>query len=258
VVARLQHDPAPHVRLAAIEVVGRLKPPTALDILEPLTRSANEDIARAAVSALGHVDGPEALAVLERALRSSAQWLRVAAIEALTVRGEPRVPEILQWIAATDGDPTVVRAAVDALARVGVREDRQGAEAAHALILLTGEPTRRQLAISALGNLPSRRIVDIAAGLEHPSLDVRCASIEALSRMKRPDASRAVESALDDPAPQVRLAAVAELKHLGGRSPQGKLMALARTDSDPVVRRAAMMAVAGIDDASESDSIESP
>jgi len=43
-----RHDDLRHVRLAAVEVVGRLTPPNALAILKPLIGSANEDIARAA------------------------------------------------------------------------------------------------------------------------------------------------------------------------------------------------------------------
>jgi HEAT repeat protein len=245
VIACLHDDAAAHVRLAAIEAIGRLKPPHALDMLEPLARSADEDIARAAIGALGHVDQSDALAALEHAVRSDAAWQRLAAIEALTQRTERRVPEILQWVAAADQDTDVVCAAIDALTRVGLREtDDQGSEATRALIALTAEPTRRDAAISALSTLPSRRVRDIAAGLRHPSLDARRASVEALSRMRHPDASRVLESALDDASPAVRLTAVEELKHLGTRSCQRKLMALARTDPDADVRHAAVMAVA--------------
>lgn len=251
VVARLHQDAAPHVRLAAIEVIGRLKPPDALDILEPLTRSLNQDIARAAIGALGHVDEAEALAVLEQLSRARESWQRLVAVDAMTLRGETRVPEILQWVAAADGDSGVVHAAIDALAKIGVRETRQGGEATRALVALTAEPTRRQWAIAALSSLPPRRILDITAGLRHPSSEVRCASIEALSRMKQADASRAVESALDDAAAPVRLTAVVELKHLGTRTSQRKLMALARTDPDAEVRHAAMMAIARTDSARE-------
>ena len=186
VVARLQQDPAPHVRLAAIEVVGRLTPPEALEILEPLARGPNEDIARAAIGALGHVGQPDALAVLEQEVRAPSPWRRLAAIDALAVRGETRIAEILQWAAAADGDSDVVGAAVHALARVGVREDGQGTEATRALVSLTAEPSRRQAAIAALSSLPPRRIADIAAGLRHASPAVRCAIVEALSRMKQP------------------------------------------------------------------------
>ena len=248
IIDTLNRDPAAHVRLAAIEAVGRLQPADALQILEPLTRSPNEDIARAAITALGHVGQADALSTLERDVRAPQPWQRLAAIEGLTLRDETPVPQILQWVAAADRDPDVAQAAVDALARIGVREHGpQGREATRALIALTAEPASRQSAIAALSGLPARRTVDIAAGLRHPSPDVRCATVEALSRMKQPDASRALESALDDGTSSVRLAAVSELKHLGSRSAQKKLLAMARTDSDAEVRRAAMLAVARLE-----------
>jgi HEAT repeat protein len=243
----VEDDPAPHVRLAAIEVLGRISPAEALDVLEPLTSSPNLDIARAAVAALGNVARDEALTVLERHSRSADVSTRRAAVEALACRGETRVAQMLQWIAAVDGSPEVVAAALDALARVGTRDDEQGSAATRAVIALTAEPSRRESAIGVLSGLPPWRIPDIAVGLRHASTDVRCASVEALGRMKRPDASRALELALDDSASLVRLTAVAELKHLGTQSSQRKLMALARTDPDGEVRHAAMRAVAHAD-----------
>ena len=248
IIDTLERDAAAHVRLAAIEAIGRLQPAGALQILEPLTRSSNEDIARAAITALGHVDQPDALAALERDVRAAEPWQRLAAIEGLTLRDETGAPQILQWVAAADSDRDVAQAAVDALARIAVREHGpQGREATRVLIALTAEPASRQAAIAALSALPSRRTVDIATGLRHPAPDVRCATVEALSRMKQPDASRALESALDDGMPVVRLAAVSELKHLGSRTAQKKLLAMARTDADAEVRRAAMLAVARLE-----------
>jgi HEAT repeat protein len=247
VLATVERDPAPHVRLAAIEVLGRISPSEALEVLEPLTASPNPDIARTAVAALGNVDRDEALTILEQHSRAPEVSTRLATVDALARRREVRVPEILQWMAAVDRAPDVVSAALDALARVGKRDDEQGSAAARALIALTAEPSRREAAINVLSGLPPRRVADLAAGLRHASTDVRCASVEALGRMKRPDASRALESALDDSASLVRLTAVAELKHLGTQTSQRKLMALARTDPDGEVRHAAMRAVAHAD-----------
>jgi HEAT repeat protein len=246
VLARLDQDPAPHVRLAAVEAIGQLRPAQALDILRPLTQSSNEDIARAAIAALSRIDDADALTVLESFLRRPQVWERVAGIEALARRTESRIASMLEWVAAADGDPEVAGAAVDALGRIAVREDPQGREATAALIALTAEPRRRELAIAALSRLPPRRIAQIASGLRDSSIEVRCASVQALSRMKHPDASRALDAALDDRESTVRLAAVSELKHLGTRTSQRKLMTLARVDPDEDVRRAAMMAVARI------------
>jgi hypothetical protein len=89
--------------------------------------------------------------------------------------------------------------------KIGGRDSGQAGDAARALMALTAEPSRRESAIAGLSGLPSRRIADIAAGLRHASMDVRRASVEALGRMKRADASRALEQALDDRASAVRL-----------------------------------------------------
>ncbi len=247
VLATVDRDPAPHVRLAAIEVIGRISPSEALEVLAPLAASPNPDIVRTAIAALGNVDRDEALAILEHHSRAPALPTRLATVEALAQRRETRVPQILQWMAAVDKAPEVVSAALHALARVATRDHEQGSAAARALIALTAEPSRREAAINMLSGLPPRRVADIAAGLRHASVDVRCASVEALGRMKRPDASRVLESALDDGASVVRLTAVAELKHLGAQTSQRKLMALARTDPDGEVRLAAMRAVARAD-----------
>jgi len=244
VVAALRDDRAPHVRLAAIEVIGSIAPPDALEVLGPLTRSANDDIARAAIAALGGLAQDEALVMLEQFARAPEARTRLVAIDALARRPDPHVPQILQWVAAVDQAPEVVAAAVDALTRVGGRDNGQGSDAARELIALTAEPSRRESAIAGLSNLPPRRIADIVAGLRHASADVRCATVEALARMKHPDASRALELALDDPESAVRLTAIAELKHLGTRTSQKKLMTLARTDPDGDVRHAATRVLA--------------
>jgi HEAT repeat protein len=242
VLETLRSDPAPHVRLAAIDVLGRLGPPEAWDVLEPLAQSSDSDIGGAAIVALGHLDRPEALSALEGFLRAPQPWQRVAAVTATSQRSDVQVARLLQWVAAADDEQDVVGAAIQGLARIARRPGAQGTEAAQALVALTAEPLRREAAIRALGELPARRIADVASGLRDPSSEVRCASVEALGRMQQADASRALEAALDDGHPGVRLAAIRALKSLGTRGPQKKLMALARTDPDAEVRRAAMFA----------------
>ena len=253
VMACLQNDPAPHVRLNAIEVVGALAPPGALEILEPLVHSANDDVARSAVAALGKVNRPEALAILRQEMKAELSWRRVAAIDALAGRIDADVPAILQMAAAADPDADVATASVAALAAAAATEDLRSEDATHALIALTAEPSRRQAAIAAIGALPLRRLPVIANGLLHSDHDVRSAIVAALGRMRQPAASQILESALSDGSPAVRLTAVMELRQLGGRASQRKLLALARTDPDHGVRRAAMLAVARADNAGVID-----
>jgi HEAT repeat protein len=238
----LQHDPAPHVRLAAVDVLGLLRHRESWDVLEPLARSSDSDLGAAAIRALGRLDHPEVLPVLEGFLRGPESWQRLAAVAAASLRPDVRVAELLQWVAAVDDNPDVADAAVEGLARIARRSDRVGAEAARALVALTAEPHRREAAVRVLSGLPARRIADVARGLTDPSLDVRCASVEALGRMQLPDASRALQSALDDEHAAVRLAAIRAFKNLGTREPQRKLMTIARTDREAEVRRAALLA----------------
>lgn len=113
----------------------------------------------------------------------------------------------------------------------------------NALIALTAEPARREAAVQALSAVPLHRVATLAESLRHPSSDVRQAVVEALGRMRQPEATRALASALDDTDRDVRLAAIRELKHLGSVAARPKLLSLARTDADADVRRAALLAV---------------
>jgi len=237
------HDPAPQVRLAAIDVLGRLDAADAVSVLQPLLRSDQDDIVRAAIRALGHTTDSRAAAVLADVLRSADPSHRLEAVVAIGARGGTEAPDTLQWAAAADSDDSVATAAISALGHAGSREGTDGAAATAALISLTAEPARREASMAALSALPVRRLGEVAKGLRHPSPDVRRAVIQALSRMKNPEASYLVERALEDETAAVRATAAAELRRLGSRSASRKLLALARTDPDVEVRHAAVMAV---------------
>jgi HEAT repeat protein len=243
VIQRLERDPAGQVRLAAIDALGRLDAPEALIILRGLSTCTEADMARAAIRALAHARDDQVMPALESLVRSTESWRRMEAVAAIGMRGGAEAASTIQWVAAADTDRDVVSTAIGALALMGSREGAPATASIGALIALTAEPARREAVISSLAGLPSRQIGDIATGLHHRSPDVRRATIEALSRMRHPQASRSVESALEDPAPEVRATAVAELRRLGGRSAAKKLLVLARTDPDVEVRHQALLAV---------------
>jgi HEAT repeat protein len=165
------------------------------------------------------------------------------AVAALGAAGGADAASALQWVAAAETNRDVANAAIDALVRLASREDRSATAATHALVSLTAEAAQRDSLIAALALLPVRRIADIARGLAHVSPDVRRTTIAVLSRMQHAEATRWIERALEDPAPPVRVAAVAELRRLGSRKAAKKLLTLARTDPDREVRQAAVTAV---------------
>jgi HEAT repeat protein len=113
VLACLQNDPAPHVRLKAIDVIGALVPPDALNILEPLIQSANDDVAASAIGRLRAASTDRKRSQSSGAKRRRpCPWRRLAAIDALTHRPIRKSPAILQVSAATDVDADVAAAAV--------------------------------------------------------------------------------------------------------------------------------------------------
>jgi HEAT repeat protein len=239
---RLEHDGAGHVRLAAIDVLGRLQPPGIVAVLEPLTMSADADEARAAIGAMRHVDDPLAQASLERLLHVPDEWRRLEAAFAIAQRGGRSAVDTLGWTAAADESPAVADAAIGGLAVLASRDEELAAEAVRALVALTAEPARREAAVSAIARLPASRAATVAVGLTHAVPAVRCSIVEALGRMRHADATRWIETALDDRAPTVRAAAAAELRRLGSRQAARKLALLSQTDPDPNVRHAAAMA----------------
>jgi HEAT repeat protein len=257
--ALLERDESGQVRLAAIDVLGLLDAAESVTVLEPLTASSDPDVARAAIRALGHTTDEHAAPILDGLLRSPDTFRRLEAVTATGARDHMDSASALQWVAAADSNRDVVNAAVCALVALSSRDGTSPSAAIDALIALTSEPELRESVIAGISGLPCRRIDDIAKGLRSPSADIRCATIEALSRMMNREASRWIETALDDDVAAVRTTAVGELRRLGSRHATKKLLHLAQTDPDIDVRHAAVMAISyQRGDRSASDHAERP
>lgn len=248
-------DPANPVRAAATEALGYLGRSKAIPILAAIAEEEgqDEDLVRAALRALGRIEDPSALAPLLNALNSPQAERRLDALQAFKERGGTEAGVALQWLGAADPETRVVQAAIDSLARMGTPE------AIASLLDLTVDPTCRDTCIQTLATrggvqaaenatypFKSSGMVAIEAyieavgrGLRHVHPAVRTAVVEILTRLKHPEASELLILALDDSDPEVRLAAVTALGHLGNHACEDKLVILARTDSDPSVRRAA-------------------
>jgi HEAT repeat protein len=237
-------DPAPHVRIVALEAIGAIDGPRAVDLLLPHADDPEPAIAAAALAPLGCVSDERATAVLDGALRSEHSNRRRAAIAALTHCGSAASIASLRWAAETDADLAVAEAAIDAIARVARSSSDGWAAAVDALVDLTAEATRRPAALDALARVPAGRVAHVARGLTHPVAHVRRSTVDALTRMKHSDASARVRDALDHENPVVREAAVIALDRIGARGLLRKLSALASSDPEGAVRRAAAVALA--------------
>ena len=230
-------DGASHVRIAAVDSLGKIDGWRAVAALTSFIESPDLDLARAALKSLGQIDHSDASRPLLEALRSPIAALRLEALQALGVRGGQEAIKSLQWAAAADSEPEVAQAAINALARLATPE------AIDALVNLTVEATLREASVNALARLGAQKIELIGNGLKHTQSSVRRAVADALGRMKHPVASEILSGALGDEEASVRLAAVNALAHIGNRSVERKLLALMRTDPDTAVRRAAQKAL---------------
>ncbi len=237
-------DPAPHVRIAALESIGAIDGPRAAVMLQPYAGAAERDIAVAALVALGHVSDETALPTLQHALRSDDSARRLAAIRGLSQRGGTAGVELLRWTAGADASEDVSSAALDGLVALAAQPGGNWADAIDAVVELTADPKRRETATDALARMPGARCDRVALGLAHASPEVRRATVEALTRMKHPDASSRVRAALDAPDARVREAAVTALDRVGTTGLTRKLAAMAAGDPDTGVRRAAGAALA--------------
>jgi HEAT repeat protein len=230
-------DPAGQVRLAAIDSLGRIGSPAAVPALAALSVCDDPERAIAAVDALGNIPHEDAWPPLEAVLRGPSEERRAAAAASISRLGGKAV-ELLQWTAAAEASAIVAAAAVQGLARIAANAG--GSTAVKALIDLAAEAPRRHLVVPALAALPSDAIGSVAEGLRDPRPHVRLAIVHSLGAMRRADASRWLHSALDDGAADVRAAALKELRHLGTRGEERRIVTLARTDPSPTVRRAAL------------------
>lgn len=239
-------DPAQPVRLAAIGAIGDIGVTAdggAVPMLAALSELPDDELATAAIRALGAVDAAAAREALKRALAAAQPERRVAAAEALAQRGGAGAIELLQWTAAGDADPDVVRAAIEGLSRIGSGASLQAREAVRAVAALAGDPVRRADVIAALARVPDAAIPRVGDALSSKEPAVRRAVIEALGRRAHPTASAYVLSALEDPDASVRQLAVAVLSRLGTRGVARSFSELVASDPSDTVRRAAEVAL---------------
>ena len=164
--------------------IGRLNPPEALDDSRAADASPNEDIARAAIGALGTCrSATRRWPILERALRApdaaGASGGGRRARPRAARRGVPQTPAV--GGGRRSATPTSSTAAVDALARVGMR-DRRAGQRSHARADRadgrTGTARSGDRGAEQPAAAPHRRHRRRACGIASP--DVRCASVEAL------------------------------------------------------------------------------
>ena len=235
-------DPAPHVRIAAIEAIGRIGGDSALAILSPLIADETE-IGLAAIRASGSIRSELAVSALRDALRSRDAARRSAAVDAIAACSGAEAIELLQWTASSDEDGHVVQAALNGLGTIANRNTAASAGAVAALVALLSDPERRSDAIEVAGRLAPSAIPVLAESLATDDPPVRRGVVEALGRLSHTVASAYLQRALSDADDVVRREAVRALSRLGTRGLTRRFAAMSETDFSPAVRQAAAAAL---------------
>lgn len=242
------NDPDLAVRLAAVELVGRLRVRAAVPTLTPWLGDTRAEIRGAAAMALGAIGADSPLPALVRALGDADVGVRLAAVNALASIGS-RDATIPLLGRVTDAESTVRVAAAVALGQMG--DPR-------AVLSLLGAlqdpiPEVRQAAAVALGHLRDARSLRGLASLLHDTNgEVRVTATRAIASLGPVIAQSAVpdlaslalrEDRTSDPlsASAQSRAAVEALGRIGGEAACDALVQVFRSsDGDLALADAAV------------------
>lgn len=195
--ALLRNDQAFPVRIATARALGDLGSVDATSLLADIAEHPESDLSCAALAALGRLPTSAARAALERALMRSDGRVQIAALEAIEIRHAEALLALLLHVARQSTDDQVAAKAIEILARHADDVTIDG------LVDLLASPQRRAAVLSALSGA-HEHVARIARGLHHADPTVRAATVEALARMKRGNASHVLSAALQDPDAAVR------------------------------------------------------
>ena len=228
-------DPAPHVRIAAIEALAHVQTDAAWQALCAMVRAPDPDQARAALVGIGLRATPAALPFLRAAAASPDAATRLIALSGLATRSEPEALAALD-AAARDAAPEIQDAALSLL---GERDDRAAGEILVAVALAheAEHPAHRMLSRPG-----GARSAAIQARLGDASDRDAAALVAALARMGDDAAITALFACLELANPAVRRAAATALIAIAAPGARARVAQLARLDPDPDVRRASAAA----------------
>ena len=234
------------VRLAAVEALGNLEDPRAVDALvQALRNDSDAQVREAAASALGEIDSARAVPGLIAALGSE----RVAAVRAKIAwaLGEIDDARAVEALGAAVKDPEVEvrRQVVWALGEI---------EAASAVPLLIpvlrdADAETRKQAAWALGEIESPDAIDaLATATKDANAEVRSEAVSALGRIENKRALPALTAAIGDAEVEVRREAIEAIGQLDDLNSAPPALINALKDSDREVRKAAAEAVGQLED----------
>jgi len=234
------------VRLAAVESLGHLSDPRAVDALvQALRTDTDPQVREAAAEALGEIDSPRAVPGLIAALGlEKVGAVRAKIAWALGEIDDKRAVEALGAV-VRDPDTEVRRQAVSALGEL------QSAAAVPMLIpaLKDADVETRKQAAAALGEIQSKDAVEALIPLtKDADVEVRKQAVEALGQIEDKRALPALEAALRDANAEVRRQAIESIGQLDELHSAPPALIAALKDEDREVRKSAAEALGNLED----------
>src|SRR5215471_2248637 len=249
-------DPDPKVRAAAVYSLSRKPIESSQAVLTTALSSTDADSAAMAARALGILGKKEAIGPLGAALDSGRTPLVVnslVALEAILEKNpgtgvtDDRKAKILAFAGDANGNLAVPALVLLRQFEATDRDVRQRLWS----IALTGEGRRRQVAlVSVIAALRERAKEALDRASQAPDPTVRAAAAEALAFLPSAAARPYRQQLAGDKEVLVRLAVLSNLKGPAAVRENRDLVNSALTDPDPGVRAAAVEALGQLDDAS--------
>ena len=237
-VGSLLLDTAGHVRVAAIEALAQLRGERALEALHAATRSPDGDVQRAALLGIARVRSPASLEVVRRGGASPDAATRLVALSALA---EFVGPEVIRGLVAamSDTDESVRSAAVTLLGA------RAGVEATAALVERLDNLAQRSGVLLALSTWTQGRVDGLKTALRTSTAELAPLVVSALARLRRSDASAALEEAFGFDNELARRAIAPALAALRTPSARKLLERASSADPDAQVRQICAAVLSG-------------
>jgi HEAT repeat protein len=231
-------DPAGHVRVAAIEALAQLRGERALEALHAATLSPDADVQRAALLGIARVRSPASLEIVRRGSASPDAATRLVALSALAEFDGPEVVAGL-LAALSDSDESVRSAAITLLG------SRAGTEATAALVERLDHPGLRSGILVALSTWTQGRIEGLKTALRTATAEQAPVIVSALARLRRADATAALEEAFGFDNEVARRAVVPALAALRTPSARKLLERGSLADPDAQVRQICAAVLSG-------------
>ncbi|MGD0674807.1 MAG: HEAT repeat domain-containing protein [Polyangiaceae bacterium] len=228
-IRQLLGDSAGHVRIAAIEALARLRGDSALEALHAAAQSKDPDVRRAALLAVGSVRNPSSISLVRRGLSSPDAATRLVALSALAEFGDQAA---LSGVRDAMGDPDdAVRSAA-----IGLLASYRGPEATEMLVGELGNPVLRDRVLAALASPVEGRVEGLVAALRTAASEVVPHLVSALAKIRRADASAALEDAFGEVSSTTRRIIAPALAALATASARRLLERASVDDADAQVR----------------------